>query len=69
DRGGRFYFAKDAVLGPGAVRRMYDPAALKRFLELKDEHDPGGLFQSDLSRRVLGEGDALVAADALRTAG
>ncbi|MEL6431699.1 MAG: FAD-binding oxidoreductase, partial [Planctomycetota bacterium] len=69
DRGGRFYFAKDAVLGPGAVRRMYDPAALKRFLALKDEHDPDGLFQSDLSRRVLGEGDALVAADALRTAG
>ncbi|MCA9003300.1 MAG: FAD-binding oxidoreductase, partial [Planctomycetes bacterium] len=51
--GGRFYFAKDLVLGPGALRRAFDETAVSRFLELKRELDPQNLFQSDLYRRVL----------------
>ncbi|MEZ6015302.1 MAG: FAD-binding oxidoreductase [Planctomycetota bacterium] len=52
--GGRFYFAKDAVIGPATARAMYPEGALDRFLALKREVDPDGLLQSDLWRRVFG---------------
>ncbi|HEX5010923.1 MAG TPA: FAD-binding oxidoreductase [Planctomycetota bacterium] len=52
--GGRFYFAKDLVLGPDAVARFLPPADLERFLALKRRLDPEGLLQTNLSRRVLG---------------
>jgi len=53
ESGGRFYFAKDLVLGPDVVRRMYPPENLARFLALKRELDPDGLLQTDLWRRVF----------------
>lgn len=61
DAGGRFYFAKDSVLGPGAVRAMFPEAKLARFRELKDELDPEGRLETDLWRRAFGAGEALTA--------
>jgi decaprenylphospho-beta-D-ribofuranose 2-oxidase len=51
--GGRFYFAKDAVIGPETARAMYPPGARERFLALKREVDPECLLQTDLWRRVF----------------
>ena len=51
--GGRFYFAKDLVIGPKDAERMFPEAALQRFLELKRELDPEGLFVTDMWRRVF----------------
>jgi hypothetical protein len=53
DAGGRFYFAKDLVIGPEAVRRMYPPERLAAFLDLKRALDPRGLLQTDLWRRLF----------------
>ena len=53
DAGGRFYFAKDLVLTPPDVRRMFDAEKLERFLALKRELDPEGLLQTDLWRRLF----------------
>jgi len=53
DNGGRFYFAKDLVLGRVA-ERMFPPEVLGRFRALKREVDPEGLLQTDLVRRVFG---------------
>ena len=69
EHGGRFYFAKDAVIGPGTTTAMFAADALTRFRGLKDEHDPDALFQTDLWRRAFGSGDALVSMDALKTTG
>ncbi|MBM3985462.1 MAG: FAD-binding oxidoreductase [Planctomycetes bacterium] len=51
--GGRFYGAKDLVLGAGALARFIPTAELQRFLDLKRRLDPEGLLQTDLSRRLL----------------
>ncbi|HKX45317.1 MAG TPA: FAD-binding oxidoreductase, partial [Planctomycetota bacterium] len=51
--GGRFYFAKDLVLGPDAVRRMFPEAKLAAFLDLKRRLDPGGLLSTNLWRRLF----------------
>jgi FAD/FMN-containing dehydrogenase len=51
--GGRFYFAKDSVLGPDAPARMYAPDRLDAFLALKRALDPEELLQTDLWRRVF----------------
>ena len=51
--GGRFYFAKDLVIGPKDAERMFPEAAVQRFLELKRELDPEGLFVTDMWRRVF----------------
>lgn len=53
DAGGKFYFAKDLVLGAGATKRFLPPKDLKAFLKLKGEMDPDGLLQTDQTRRVL----------------
>lgn len=50
--GGRFYFAKDAVLRPADVTRAYGTERLDRFLALKAKLDPDDLLQTDLWRRV-----------------
>ncbi|MCP5021471.1 MAG: FAD-binding oxidoreductase [bacterium] len=50
---GRFYFAKDLVLGPGAMRQAFDERAVQKFLAHKQELDPDCLMQSDQYRRVL----------------
>ncbi|MCE9621638.1 MAG: FAD-binding oxidoreductase [Actinomycetia bacterium] len=57
DAGGRHYFAKDAHIGPDAVRRGYP--RLAEWRATRDAVDPQGKWQSDLARRVglLGEGD------------
>jgi FAD/FMN-containing dehydrogenase len=53
--GGKFYFAKDAVLRPSDVARAYDTAKLDRFFTLKKQLDPQNVFETDLARRVFGE--------------
>jgi decaprenylphospho-beta-D-ribofuranose 2-oxidase len=50
--GGRFYFAKDAVLKPADVERSYGRERLDRFLAIKDRLDPDGTLTSDLWRRI-----------------
>jgi decaprenylphospho-beta-D-ribofuranose 2-oxidase len=50
--GGRFYFAKDAVLQPEDVERSYGADRVDRFLAIKARLDPDGVLTSDLWRRV-----------------
>ncbi|MEO8801283.1 MAG: D-arabinono-1,4-lactone oxidase, partial [Polyangiaceae bacterium] len=52
--GGKFYFAKDAVLRPKDIERAYDPQKVDRFFAIKREMDPDGLFVTDLARRIFG---------------
>jgi len=52
--GGRFYFAKDLVLGPHDIERFLPADRLAAFRALKRELDPQALLATDLSRRVLG---------------
>ena len=54
--GGRFYFAKDLVIGPRDARRFFPADKLAAFERLKRELDPEDLLQTNLSRRVFGEG-------------
>tara|TARA_R110002096_G_scaffold50650_1_gene132765 strand:+ start:8619 stop:10082 length:1464 start_codon:yes stop_codon:yes gene_type:complete len=61
DAGGRFYFAKDTLIGPGALRATLPQDRLEAFGALKRELDPGGLLESDLWRRINAEGSALSA--------
>jgi FAD/FMN-containing dehydrogenase len=51
-RGGKFYFAKDSVLRPKDLQRMYGEETLATFRALKARLDPQGLLVSDLARRV-----------------
>lgn len=53
ERGGRFYFAKDAVIGRRTAEAMYEPAKLEAFRALKGRLDPDGLLETDLWRRIL----------------
>jgi decaprenylphospho-beta-D-ribofuranose 2-oxidase len=50
DAGGRVYLAKDARLGREAFAAMYGP--LESWRAVRARLDPGGVFQSDLGRRV-----------------
>jgi FAD/FMN-containing dehydrogenase len=52
--GGRFYFAKDAVLDPEQVKAAYGAERLDRFRAMKERLDPNHVLVSDLGRRVLG---------------
>ncbi|EYF05166.1 FAD-binding protein [Chondromyces apiculatus] len=54
--GGRFYFAKDAVLRPEDVTRAYGRERLEGFLALKAALDPRQVLRSDLLRRALPPG-------------
>jgi FAD/FMN-containing dehydrogenase len=51
-RGGKFYFAKDSVLRPEDLPRMYGAERLAKFRALKEKLDPRALLVSDLARRV-----------------
>ena len=51
--GGRFYFAKDLVLRPEDARRAFPSDKVERFRALKLRHDPDGVLQTDLWRRVF----------------
>lgn len=57
EAGGRHYFAKDAHIGPEAVRRGYP--RLAEWRATRDAVDPQRKWQSDLARRLglLSEGD------------
>lgn len=51
--GGKFYFAKDLVIGQQDMVAMFPTEKLAAFLKLKRELDPETLLQTDLSRRVM----------------
>lgn len=53
--GGKFYFAKDAVLRPNDVARAYETEKVDRFFALKRQLDPNGVFETELARRLFGE--------------
>lgn len=53
DAGGRFYPAKDLVIGREDARRMWGSEKLDAFLALKRRVDPQNLLQTDQSRRIL----------------
>jgi decaprenylphospho-beta-D-ribofuranose 2-oxidase len=50
EAGGRVYLAKDSRLSPATVAQMYP--RLEDFRAFRRRLDPGGVFQSDLSRRL-----------------
>jgi len=50
--GGRFYYAKDAVLLASSFGRIHGDPAVATFRALKQRLDPDRLLQSDLSRRL-----------------
>jgi len=50
DAGGRVYLAKDGRLRPGAAAAMYP--RLGEWLATRERVDPGGIFVSDLCRRL-----------------
>jgi decaprenylphospho-beta-D-ribofuranose 2-oxidase len=52
DAGGKFYFAKDAVLRPGDVKRAYGEETLAKFIALRQRVDPNHRLSSDLWRRI-----------------
>ena len=64
ERGGRFYFAKDAVIGRRTAEAMYELAKLEAFRALKGQLDPDGTLETDLWRRVFAPDapDAITAA-------
>jgi decaprenylphospho-beta-D-ribofuranose 2-oxidase len=50
EAGGRIYLGKDSYVDAPTFRAMYPQ--LDRWLEIKAKYDPGGVFTSDLGRRV-----------------
>jgi FAD/FMN-containing dehydrogenase len=53
EAGGRFYPAKDLVIGRADAARMWPRQNVERFLALKRRVDPANVLSTDLSRRVL----------------
>lgn len=51
--GGKFYFAKDLVIGHADMVRYFPPDRLEAFLDLKRSLDPEGLLQTNLWRRIF----------------
>ena len=60
DAGGRFYFAKDAILRADQVERSFGKARLDAFFALKNATDPNRVLESDLMRRVFPRPEANV---------
>jgi FAD/FMN-containing dehydrogenase len=52
EAGGRFYYAKDAVLLASSFPRIHGEDAVRRFRALKQRVDPGNLLSTDLARRL-----------------
>jgi decaprenylphospho-beta-D-ribofuranose 2-oxidase len=52
EAGGRFYYAKDAVLLASSFARVHGDEAAAKFRALKQKWDPDRLLQTDLSRRM-----------------
>ena len=61
DAGGKFYFAKDLVIGYQAMLRSYPTKQRESFLALKRELDPDGLLETNLWRRVFREDERFTA--------
>ena len=53
DAGGRFYYAKDALIPQPASERVHGSEAVRTFRSLKARCDPRGMLQTDLSRRLM----------------
>jgi len=53
DAGGKFYFAKDLVIGRSDARRFFPAVELAAFEALKRELDPEGLLETNLARRAF----------------
>lgn len=53
EAGGKFYFAKDLVVGPEDAKRFFPEENLEKFLQLKRELDPESVLQTNLWRRVF----------------
>jgi decaprenylphospho-beta-D-ribofuranose 2-oxidase len=49
---GKFYFAKDSTLRSEVVKKFIPKDKLKKFIELKKQHDPTSLFETELYRRL-----------------
>jgi FAD/FMN-containing dehydrogenase len=56
DAGGRFYFAKDAVLRAEDVVRAIGADRLRQFGTIKSRLDPEGILTSNLWRRINPQG-------------
>jgi FAD/FMN-containing dehydrogenase len=56
--GGKFYFAKDLVIGEGDMRRMLPADRVEAFEKLRGSVDPASVLQTDLYRRVFGSARA-----------
>ena len=69
EAGGKFYFAKDLVIGYQDLIRFFPPAKLEAFLEMKRELDPDCRLQTNLWRRVFVPAEERAAANAPHTAG
>lgn len=52
EAGGRFYYAKDAVLAASSFPRVHGEAAVAKFRALKAKWDPDRLLQTDLATRL-----------------
>ncbi|MCA8948168.1 MAG: FAD-binding oxidoreductase, partial [Planctomycetes bacterium] len=52
EAGGRFYYAKDAVLLATSFAKVHGEDTVARFRALKRRWDPDNLLQTDLSRRL-----------------
>ncbi|MCC7062246.1 MAG: hypothetical protein IT456_05535 [Planctomycetes bacterium] len=52
EAGGRFYYAKDAVLLASSFARVHGDEAAAKFRALKQKWDPDRRLQTDLSRRM-----------------
>lgn len=50
DHGGRLYLAKDSVMNPASLPRMYPD--LERYRDVLHRIDPGGHWQSNMARRL-----------------
>jgi hypothetical protein len=50
--GGRFYYAKDAVLLESSFARVHGAETVAKFRALKEKWDPENLLRTDLSRRL-----------------
>ncbi|MFT4537672.1 MAG: decaprenylphospho-beta-D-ribofuranose 2-oxidase [Planctomycetota bacterium] len=59
--GGKFYFAKDLVIGPRAAQSYFPEESREAFMNLKQNLDPDSLLQTDLWRRVFTQSEGFTA--------
>jgi decaprenylphospho-beta-D-ribofuranose 2-oxidase len=54
--GGRFYFAKDSTLEAPSAEQYLGHEAVETFMRLKHRCDPEGILETNLYRRLFGQG-------------